>query len=115
MYSLAFAKPTAGVSFDLLPRRVQIEFNRAFELIIRHPMAPSSDLDIHPLSGYQNAWTLRYIERGGGWRGVYAIDGSEIVFIIFGHRRSVYARLHSLLPPEGRYLTRDSIERRVGV
>ncbi len=100
MFTLRFADPIAGQSFDRLPRRVQLRFNEAFELVLRNPRARSAYLDVHQLSGYQNVWTLRIPP----WRGIYAIDGDEVVFIVFGHRRNVYPLLHNLLPPEGRYI-----------
>ncbi|MDE2045826.1 MAG: type II toxin-antitoxin system RelE/ParE family toxin [Thermoplasmata archaeon] len=96
----------------LLPRRVQLCFNRAFEDIEKNPRSPTPNANVHALEGYSNVWTLRYLERGGGWRGIYAIDGQEVVFVVFGHRKSVYAQLHALLPPEGEYLSRTSVERR---
>jgi len=102
MYRLKFADPIAGRSFDRLPRRVQRRFNEAFELLAEHPRSPSPELDVHQLSGYQNVWTLRIPP----WRGVYALDGDEVVLIVFGHRASVYPLLHSLLPPAGRYVAR---------
>ena len=108
MYTLQFADPVADQSFDRLPRKVQLRFHEAFDLLARHPQSPSSELDIHQLSGYQNVWTLRIPP----WRGICAIDGDEVVLIIFGHRKDIYPLLHSLLPPEGRYFARSSGRRR---
>lgn len=102
MFTLEFADPIAGQSFERLPRRVQSRFNEAFEHLAQHPRSASPELDVHQLSGYQNVWTLRMPP----WRGIYAIDGNDVVLIVFGHRTSVYPLLHSLLPPEGRYFTR---------
>ena len=89
---------------EILPREAQLQFNDAFEAVARRPTTSGPDHDVHRLQGYQNVWTHRIPP----WRGIYAIDGDEVVLIIFGHRRDVYARLHGLLPPEGRYVTRDS-------
>jgi mRNA-degrading endonuclease RelE of RelBE toxin-antitoxin system len=100
MFTLRFARPLAGRSFDLLPRRAQLRFNRAFGPLANHPRTASAELDVHQLAGYQNLWTLRIPP----WRGIYAIDGNDVVFIVFGHRNDVYPRLHSLLPPRGRYI-----------
>lgn len=111
MFRLTFG-PRAVQSWPLLPRRVQLRFDRAFDDLQRNPRAPTPDADIHALEGYSNAWTLRYVEKGGGWRGIYAIDGQEVVFIVFGHRKSVYPQLHAFLPPEGDFITRTSAEKR---
>ncbi|MGC2290072.1 MAG: hypothetical protein WA688_09510 [Thermoplasmata archaeon] len=98
MYTLHFADPIAGQSFDRLPRLVQRRFNQAFEFLVQHPRSLSPELDVHQLSGYQNLWTLR-ISPG---RGVYAIAADDVVLIVFGHQTSVYPLLHGLLLPEGR-------------
>jgi mRNA-degrading endonuclease RelE of RelBE toxin-antitoxin system len=111
-YRVTFARPTALETLGTLPRRVLTSFNRAFNDLEINPRAPTSKADIHALEGYRNVWTLRHIEKGGGWRGIYAIDGQEVVFIVFGHRRGVYALLHGLLPPEGQYVTREAVEGR---
>ena len=107
MFTLRFADPIAGQSFDRFPRRVQLRFNETFELAVRNPRSRSPDLDVHQLSGYQNVWTVRIPP----WRGIYALDGNEVVFIVFGHRSNIYPLLHNLLPPEGRYVTRSSLRR----
>lgn len=111
MFVLRFAHPVAGQSFDRLPRKAQVRFNEAFELLARHPRSPSPELDIHQLSRYLNVWTLRIPP----WRGVYAIDGDEVVFIVFGHRNTIYPLLHALLPPEGRHIAPRSGKIRRGV
>jgi mRNA-degrading endonuclease RelE of RelBE toxin-antitoxin system len=103
MFTLRFADPSAGRSFDRLPRRAQLQSNRAFELIVEQPRSRSPSLDVHQLSGYRNVWTLRVPP----WRGIYAIDGDEVVFLVFGHRDNVYVLLHNLLPPEARYVVRS--------
>ena len=108
MCYLTFAKPVARESFRKLPRDAQLRFNEAFEAVARRPSSSGPDLDVHRLQGYQNVWTLRIPP----WRGIYATDGTEVVLIVFGHRRDVYARLHGLLPPEGRSVTRDSTRSR---
>lgn len=110
-FHVRFARPTGDESFGLLPRRVQLSFDRAFEDLSSNPRTPTQDADIHALEGYQNVWTLRYLEKGGGWRGVYAIDGQEVVFVVFGHRKNVYAQLHGMLPPERQQITRLAAER----
>lgn len=104
MYIVSFAKPLAGVSFSKLPRHVQRAFDRAFHQLERDPWTPVPGVDIHQLRGYQNVWTLRIPP----WRGIYAIDGRSVVMIVFGHRATIYALLHHLLPPEGAYVSDTS-------
>ncbi|MGH9440486.1 MAG: type II toxin-antitoxin system RelE family toxin [Terriglobia bacterium] len=108
MFLLRFADPVAGQSFDRLPRKAQIRFNQAFDRLARNPRSPTLDLDIHQLSGYQNVWTLRIPP----WRGLYAIDGNEVVFLVFGHRSNIYPLLHALPPPRGRFIAPPRVRRR---
>jgi len=111
MFTLRFANPIAGLSFDRLPRRVQLRFNEAFDRLVQNPRSTNLELDVHQLWGYQNVWSVRLTP----WRGVYAIDGNEVVFIIFGHRKIIYPLLHSLVPPERQHVTFPrSIRRRSG-
>lgn len=107
MYRVVFAKPVAGQSFDNLPPKAQRLFDMAFEPLAAHPQSRGTDIDVHQLWGYQNVWTLRIPP----WRCIYAIDGDVVVIIAFGHRDDVYARLHSLLPPQKQFVTRSALER----
>lgn len=102
MFRIRFAKPVAGKSFERLPREVQRFFNERFDLLARNPQARTAEVDVHQLWGYTNAWVLR---KGREWRGIYAIDGDEIVFIIFGNRRTVYIDLHHLHPAKASFLS----------
>lgn len=105
MFIVSIANPTAGATFAHLPRKAQLEFNRAFDRLALHPRSPGPEWNIHQLSGYQNLWTLRIPP----WRGIYALDGEAVVMIVFGRREIIYPTLHSLLPPEGRYVADTSI------
>jgi mRNA-degrading endonuclease RelE of RelBE toxin-antitoxin system len=106
-YRLTFA-PTADPSFSRLPRWARGRFDRAFDPLQREPRHSGSELDIHQLYGYKNVWTLRIPP----YRGVYAIDGDEVVMIIFGHRDTVYQDLHRLLPPRRQTVVVDTVRRR---
>ncbi|MGP8077007.1 MAG: type II toxin-antitoxin system RelE family toxin [Thermoplasmata archaeon] len=106
-FRLTFAR-TADQRFLSLPRRVQKRFDRAFDRIEREPRRASAELDVHQLYGYQNVWTLRVPP----YRGIYAIDGSEVVMVIFGHRDSVYSNLHRLIPPSRQGVTKATLSRR---
>ncbi len=101
-YQVRFARPVAGRSFDRLPRPVQTFFNDRFDLLRSNPRTRTATVDIHQLWGYENVWVLA---KGKAWRAVYAIDGMEVVFIIFGPHETVYLDLHHLHPPDGRYVS----------
>jgi mRNA-degrading endonuclease RelE of RelBE toxin-antitoxin system len=106
-FRLAFA-PTADRTFGLLPRAVQRQFDLAFDYLQQEPRTRGPDVDVHQLYGYQNVWTLRIPP----FRGIYAIEGREVVFVVFGHRATVYATLHRLIPPRRQVVIADSISRR---
>lgn len=100
--------PTADNSFGFLQRRVQERFNQAFELLGRDPRRPGADLDVHQLYGYRNVGTLRIPP----FRGIYAIDGSDVVMVVFGHRDIIYSVLHSLIPPRRQSVSKSALEQR---
>jgi len=106
-FRLTFA-PTANQSFPNLPRWAQTRFDTAFDLLVQKPGGGAIGLDVHQLYGYRNVWTLRIPP----YRGVYAIDGSEVVMIIFGHRDTVYADLHHLIPAKNQVVSKATISRR---
>ena len=106
-YLLTFA-PTADRSFRKLPRWAKEEFNRSFELIAEDPSGARSGLDAHQLFGYRNVWTLRIPP----FRGIYVVDGREIVWTVFGARESVYAQLYGLLPPDRLHIPKERVIRR---
>jgi mRNA-degrading endonuclease RelE of RelBE toxin-antitoxin system len=106
-YRLTFA-PTADRSFQNLPPRVRQAFNRAFDVLGDEPTGDDPRVDVHQLYGYRNVWTLRIPP----YRGVYVVDGREVVWIVFGPRESVYATLHGLLPPERRFVSHERARRR---
>jgi mRNA-degrading endonuclease RelE of RelBE toxin-antitoxin system len=106
-FRLQFA-PTADASFANLPRWAQVRFNAAFVPLEQEPHGRQSGLDVHQLYGYKNVWTLRIPP----YRGIYAIDGNEVVMVIFGHRDMVYQELHALLPPRRQVVSTASLSRR---
>ncbi len=71
-----------------MPRNVQRRFAAAFELLRKDPRRRRPKCDGRLLSGTANAWRLRV----GDYCGIYAIEGSKIVFTKFGHRSDVYQR-----------------------
>jgi len=106
-FRLTFA-PTADASFPRLPRSIQERFDSEFDTLAQEPRGGRPELDVHQLYGYKNVWTLRVPP----YRGVYAIDGSEVVMVIFGHRDTVYQDLHRLLPPRRQSVAADTLRRR---
>jgi mRNA-degrading endonuclease RelE of RelBE toxin-antitoxin system len=92
-FRVTFA-PTAVHSGASLPNWAQTRFDGCFTMLEKNPRRAASGLDVHQLFGYQNVWTLRIPP----YRGIYAIEADEVVMIVFGHRDSVYPRLHQLIP-----------------
>ena len=93
MFRVTLAPPAVR-SWSSLPRWARTRFNAAFDLLEKDPRGTSADLDTHQLFGYRNVWTLRIPP----YRGIYVIEGSEVVMIVFGRREVVYQRLHALVP-----------------
>lgn len=106
-FALAFA-PTADASFARLPRWAQERFNEIFDSLEHGPHRLLPEVDTHQLYGYRNVWTIRVPP----YRGIYAIDGSDIVMVVFGHRDSVYQTLHRLIPPRRQAVSAASASRR---
>jgi hypothetical protein len=106
-YRQTFA-PTAVRSFRRLPTWAKREFDRSFDILAQDPVGARSGLDAHQLYGYRNVWTLRIPP----FRGVYVLDGRELVSVVFGPRESVYALLHALLPPDRQHVPKDSLHGR---
>jgi mRNA interferase RelE/StbE len=77
---------SAEREFRRLPREVQARFSAALALLEVDPRRRRAGCDVRMLSGVANAWRLRV----GDYRGIYAIEGGDVVFTRFGHRRSVY-------------------------
>ncbi|MFQ5908951.1 MAG: type II toxin-antitoxin system RelE/ParE family toxin [Thermoplasmata archaeon] len=86
-FAISFTS-SAEKEFKALPREIQERFASAFEHLVKDPKRRRPKCDIRRLSHVANAWRLRV----GEYRGIYAIEGEEIVFTRFGHRRSVYGR-----------------------
>ncbi len=99
--------PSSVRSWKSLPRPVQLSFNEVFDLIENDPRRATADLDVHQIYGYQNVWTVRIPP----YRGIYAIEGTEVVMVIFGHRDSIYSRLHRLIPPRRQHVSRTASSR----
>jgi mRNA interferase RelE/StbE len=77
---------SAEREFRRLPRDVKERFSDAFALLEVDPGRRRAGCDVRMLSGVANAWRLRV----GDYRGIYAVEGGDVVFTRFGHRRSVY-------------------------
>ncbi|HEX9708736.1 MAG TPA: type II toxin-antitoxin system RelE/ParE family toxin [Candidatus Thermoplasmatota archaeon] len=77
---------SAEREFRRLPNDVQSRFSDAFGLLEVDPRRRRAGCDVRMLSGVANAWRLRV----GDYRGIYAVEGDDVVFTRFGHRRSIY-------------------------
>jgi mRNA-degrading endonuclease RelE of RelBE toxin-antitoxin system len=106
-FKITFA-PTADQSFARLPKWARERFNAGFDLLERELRGGSGPVDVHQLHGYKNVWTWRVPP----YRSVYAVAGSEIVMLIFGHRATVYQDLHHLIPPRKQEVSATSLSRR---
>ncbi|MGI0150272.1 MAG: type II toxin-antitoxin system RelE family toxin [Thermoplasmata archaeon] len=84
-YEIEFTS-SAERAFRRLPPSLQRRFSAAFEVLRIDPRRRRPGCDVRLLSGAANAWRLRV----GDYRGIYAIEGSKIVFTRFGHRKDVY-------------------------
>ncbi len=99
--------PIANKSFALLPRGVREQFNQAVDLLERDPRRASTDLGVHQLYGYRNVRTLRIPP----FRGIYAIDGSDVGLVVLGHRDTLYSTLHSLIPPLRQTVSKSALQK----
>jgi mRNA-degrading endonuclease RelE of RelBE toxin-antitoxin system len=79
---------SAEREFKARRRAVQERFAASFKLLATDPKRRRPGCDVRLLSGVANAWRLRV----GEYRGIYAIEGRDVVFTRFGHRRSIYGR-----------------------
>lgn len=68
-----------------LPREVQRRFVQALEELEKDPR-PRPGLDIRPLRGMKGAWRRRV----GSYRGIYEMEGGQLRFTRFGHRKDIY-------------------------
>ena len=107
MFRVTLAPPAVR-SWSSLPRWARTRFNAAFDLLEKDPRGTSADLDTHQLFGHRNVWTLRIPP----YRGIYVIEGSEVVMIVFGRREVVYQRLHALVPPDRRAVSKTAVTKR---
>ncbi len=80
------ATPAATKEFDRLPEQIRRRFKKVFPTLEEDPWTPRPGCHIEPLEGMPGARKLRI----GHYRGIYEIDGSEILFTKFGHRPTVY-------------------------
>jgi mRNA-degrading endonuclease RelE of RelBE toxin-antitoxin system len=90
---VAFAiRFTASAANELmrLPQGVRRLFDHGFGEIQRSPLRSVPGLlDVHALKGGRGLWTMRV----RGYRGLYRVDGSEIVFVAFRPRPTAYRDL----------------------
>ena len=77
---------SAEKEFRDLPRETQQRFSSTLKLLAKDPRRRRAKCDVSKLSGVANAWRLKV----GDHRGIYAIEGEDVIFTRFGHRKTVY-------------------------
>ena len=87
-YSLRFRRGADG-ELVRLPRREQLAFGRAFDLLVRNPTGWDPALNLRPVVGRPGLWRLAV----GRWRAFYRVDGDLIRIVAFRHRASAYHEL----------------------
>jgi mRNA-degrading endonuclease RelE of RelBE toxin-antitoxin system len=78
--------PAADRTFSVLPKRARDRFNAAFAVLEEEGVRRLPGLDVRQMRNYRNVWRIRI----GDYRGVFRLDGDEIRFVKFGHRRTIY-------------------------
>lgn len=70
-----------------LPKGVRRRFDAGFEELQRSPFrSVAGVLDVHALRGGRGLWTMRV----RGYRGLYRVDGHDVVFVAFRPRPTAY-------------------------
>ncbi|HJQ93198.1 MAG TPA: type II toxin-antitoxin system RelE/ParE family toxin [Candidatus Thermoplasmatota archaeon] len=80
------ATPAAARDFDRLPPSAAARFRAAFDHLRKDPWTPRPGCHVEPLEGIPRARKLRI----GVYRGIYEVQGTDVVFTRFGHRSKVY-------------------------
>ncbi len=79
------ATPAACRQLAALPTQMQARFRAAFELLEGNPFRSRPGLDVAKMEGDET-----YRLHIGRFRGIFRVDGPDIVFLRFGHRSIVY-------------------------
>lgn len=91
-YSVQF---TASAANELLrlPKGIRRLFDRGFDELQRSPYRSTPGLlDVHALKGGRGLWTMRV----RGYRGLYRVEGNEVVFVAFRPRPTAYRDLSTV-------------------
>ena len=76
-----------------LPKGVRRLFDDGFVELERSPYRSVPGLlDVHALKGGRGLWTMRV----RGFRGLYRVDGHEVVFVAFRPRPTAYRDLSTV-------------------
>jgi mRNA-degrading endonuclease RelE of RelBE toxin-antitoxin system len=91
-YAIRFTLSAANELLRL-PRAVRRQFDTGFGELGRSPFrSVSGVLDVHALKGGHGLWTMRV----RSYRGLYRVDGDEVVFVAFRTRPTAYRDLSTL-------------------
>lgn len=91
-YSVRFTLSAAN-ELMRLPKGVRRLFDAGFMELERSPYRSVPGLlDVHALKGGRGLWTMRV----RGFRGLYRVDGHEVVFVAFRPRPTAYRDLSTV-------------------
>ncbi len=91
-YSVRFTLSAAN-ELMRLPREIRRQFDTGFAELERSAFRSVPGLlDVHALKGGHGLWTMRV----RGYRGLYRVDGDEVVFVAFRPRPSAYRDLSTV-------------------
>jgi mRNA interferase RelE/StbE len=74
----------AARELESLPEHVQERFGRVFDRLQEDPFRARPGVDVLKMQGGT------YRVHVGRYRGIFRISGSDVVFLRFGHRSTVY-------------------------
>lgn len=77
---------SAEKELSKLPREVTLRFAAAIDRLQEKPTRTRPGVDVKRLKGTRSAWRLRV----GDYRGIYEVEGGQVVFTRFAHRSKMY-------------------------
>ena len=91
-YAIRFTRSAAN-ELMRLPRAIRHQFDAGFGELGSSPFqSVPGILDVHALKGGRGLWTMRV----RGYRGLYRVDGDEVVFVAFRPRPTAYRDLSTV-------------------
>ena len=88
-YSVRFTLSAAN-ELMRLPKSIRRQFDAGFSELEKSPFRSIPGvLDVHALKGGRGLWTMRV----KAYRGLYRVDGGDVVFVAFRPRPTAYRDL----------------------